>query len=94
MTDMRGSYVKWFACLVLLAGCSMEGKLAEKDLNKVMACKDLRDGETWEFNTNTVKNIRAGFAGGATSATLTDSNGRDRTITSDMNAYIKCQPKS
>jgi hypothetical protein len=81
--------VCWSA--VLAAGCTMEGgELAEKDRNKVMTCKDTRDGEVFQFNTNTIRNVRAGI-GAPSSFDVTTFDGREMTLTSDTEAWIKCE---
>ena len=72
-----------------LFGCTVDGKI-EVERNKKMICKDTRDGETFSFNTNSVTNARLGI-GADHSFDVTDNNGKKRTLTSNMEAYLKCE---
>lgn len=80
------------ALIVLLAaGCTMDGgKVAEKDKNKIMVCKDTRDGETFSFSTNTITNMRAGIGAPSTFDVVT-TDGKARTLSSDMGSWLKCE---
>lgn len=82
------------ASIVLLAGgCTMKGgDIDEKDRNKLMVCKDFRDGEMFSFNTNTITNVRIGV--GAPSAfDVTTTDGKKKTLSSTMEAWLKCENK-
>ena len=75
--------------ILLLASCTMPATMSEDSKNKVIRCTDTRDGEEFIYNTNDVSEIRAGI-GGASVVTLTDSEGRVRTISSTAEAWLKC----
>ena len=77
------------ACL-LTVGCTMDGgEVAQKDLSKTITCKDTRDGEMFSFNTDTITNIRRGV-GAPTSFDMTTNDGKQITLSSDMEAWLKC----
>jgi len=81
--------VTWSA--LLAAGCTVDGgELAESDRNKVMTCKDTRDGEVFQFNTNTIRNFRFGI-GAPSSFDVTTFDGREMTLNSEMEAWLKCE---
>lgn len=79
-------------CIFLLSGCSIEGQLPEGEQNKLMVCKDFRDGETFSFNTNTITDIRVGIGSPTTFKIITIS-GEVKTLSSSMEAYLKCKEK-
>jgi hypothetical protein len=77
--------------LPAIHGCTMNGgDVAKEDLDKIMTCKDTRDNGTFQFNTNTIRNHRAGF-GAPSSFDITTLDGRDMTLTSDMESWLKCE---
>ena len=84
------------ALIVLLAaGCNMKGgDIAEKDRNKLMVCKDTRDGETFSFNTNTITNLRVGLVGAPTTFNVTTTDGKEKTLSSTMETWLKCEKSS
>lgn len=80
--------------LLCLQGCTVDGgDVAEHDKNKIMECTDTRDGEKFSFNTNDVKNVRQGI--GAPSAfDVTTTDGKEKTLSSDMETFLKCEKKT
>jgi hypothetical protein len=83
------------ALIVLLAaGCTMNGgEVSDKDRNKIMTCKDTRDGETFSFNTNTITNIRRGIGAPHTFDVVT-TDGKSMSLSTDMEAWLKCKKSS
>ncbi len=79
---------------LLAAGCTMNGgDVAEEDRNKIMTCTDTRDGEVFQFNTNTITNVRAGI-GAPSSFDIVTLDGRKITLNSNMEAWLKCEKSS
>jgi len=70
----------------------MDGELPEGELNKLMMCKDFRDGETFSFNTNTITDIRVGI-GVPTTFKITTVSGETKILSSSMESYLKCNEK-
>lgn len=75
---------------LLLTGCGVQGEVADEDKNKTVTCVDTRDGETFSFNTTSVKNIVKGFDG-ITTFDVTDSTGTVRKLNSNMEVFLKCK---
>lgn len=75
-------------CLLLCA-CTMKAEYTAKG---VIQCKDLRDGETFAYDTKTVRNGQVGFGGAPSTFEYTDTAGRDRLASSEDSSYIKCEP--
>lgn len=77
---------------LIVSACSVDtgASVSKKDMNKLMVCKDFRDGETFQFNTNTVTNISQGI-GAPTSFDIVTTTGKVMTLNSDMEDYIKCE---
>ena len=75
---------------IIFTGCTVESEVSESSLNKHCICKDFRDGEVFEFNTNDIRNVRVGI-GTTTGFDVKDSNGKERFLSSDMDEYIKCK---
>jgi len=75
--------------VLLVAACSMEGDVSDGGRNKMMVCKDFRDGETFSFNTNTIKNVRIGIVAPTTFDVVT-VDGKAKTLSSEMVPWLKC----
>jgi len=75
--------------VLLFVGCTARTELSEEDENKTKICTDIRDGEVFSFNTNTVTNMRAGFGAPSTFDMVT-TGGKKMTLSSAMAAYLKC----
>lgn len=73
----------------LLCGCSVSGSVAEE--NKLLACTDTRDGERFQFETKTMRDISIGILGAPSCATFTGTDGIVRTICSNAAPFIKCE---
>ncbi len=76
------------ACLSLVA-CYVQGELDQSGKDKLMSCKDARDGETFAYNTNTITDVRIGI-GAPTTFQITTTTGKHMTLNSNMDTYIKC----
>lgn len=68
----------------------MKSSIDEESKNKQVSCVDTRDGETFQFNTNSIYDVRVGY-GADTSFSLTDDDGKKRTLTSSMEVFMKCE---
>lgn len=73
--------------VLLLTGCSMDAKI---EATGIYDCKDLRDGETWSFDSAKIRDVRYGLAGAPSTFKVTDLSGRERLASTEQNAYIKC----
>lgn len=86
----KSSLLAIILTLLLVSGCTINGgDVVKEDLNKIIICKDTRDGETFSFNTNTVTNSRQGF-GAVSSIDIITDDGKQMTISDDMNSWLKC----
>lgn len=83
--------MKMISLLILLAGCTYNGGDATVDW-EFADCTDTRDGETFTVVGSTVRNYRAGI-GAASSFQIDDTEGHTRTLSTDMNAWLKCVPQ-
>jgi hypothetical protein len=82
-----------FLIALLCYSCTVkDGEVAEHDKNKIFDCKDTRDGETFSFNSNTVRDVRVGI-GADSSFTITTLDGKEKKLNSSMEAYIKCEKR-
>ena len=77
--------------LILLTGCTYNGGDATVDW-EFADCTDTRDGETFTIIGSTVRNYRAGI-GAPSTYQIDDTEGRTRTLSTDMNAWLKCVPQ-
>lgn len=84
-------YVILLICFVL-SSCSVEGEINHTALNKVMECRDFRDGESFRFNTNTITKVRIGYGVPSTFKITTD-RGESKTLNSNQESYMKCVEK-
>ena len=79
--------------LVLLAGCTVEGKIDPKEIGRRITCKDLRDGETFTYivaQGNPI--VRVGFAGAETTGYFVDITGKHRSYTkAQLDRDWKCE---
>ena len=76
---------------VLLCGaCTTEGEVSSEDLNKIIICKDTRDGEVFKYNTNTVHDIRVKNFNELDSISFTTVDGKKMTITGKNEVLYKC----
>jgi hypothetical protein len=90
----RSAHGLSFLIALLCSSCTVEGvDVAEHDKNKIIDCKDTRDGDAFSFNTNTVKDVRAGI-GAPTTFTVTTLDGKEKHLSSDMEAYLKCEKRT
>lgn len=79
-----------FVLLSIIAGCTVKGgEVVGEDKNKIMDCTDIRDGDIFSFNTNSITNIRLGI-GSPNTADIVTLSGKNMTISSGMESYIKC----
>lgn len=78
------------AVIWLIVGCTIRGEVT-MTYQGIYHCTDLRDGERFDYNTNTIRDARIGI-GAPTTVTFTDTTGRVRQASTDENAYIKCVP--
>lgn len=76
--------------VVMASGCTAKAEISEEDKNKTMSCKDTRDGERFSFRTNDITDIRAGL-GAPTSMSIVTLKGKKMTVTSSMEAWLKCE---
>ena len=77
-------------CFVAV-GCTVDGgSVVKEDLNKIVICKDARDGEIFSFNSNTITNVRRGF-GAPGSVDITTDDGKKMTLSDDMSLWLKCK---
>ena len=87
--------ITWFtsALIILLVclmtGCTTSGNISETG-NKLMECKDTRDGEVFRFNTKTITNIRVGFLA-PTTFDLVTLDGRKKSLSDQAEAWLKCE---
>ena len=79
--------------LFATTGCTVSGDLDEEFKNKNVICTDIRDGEKFEYNTNTIRDIRVDPISHYVKMTLTDSTGKVRTMDTPMEQWIKCVDK-
>lgn len=86
---MKLNKVFIFITCLSLAACSVQGELDQSGKNKLMSCKDTRDGETFAYNTNTITDICIGI-GAPTTFKIVTTTGKHMTLNSNMDAYIKC----
>jgi hypothetical protein len=90
----RSTFGLSFLIALLCSSCTVKNaEVAGHDKNKIMDCKDTRDGETFSFNTNTVRDISVGI-GGDSSFTVTTLDGKEKKFNSNMEAYIKCEKRT
>lgn len=74
-----------------ISGCTMDGgSLSNEDMDKIVTCKDARDGEVFEFNTNTISNVRRGL-GVPSSFDIVTIDGKKMTLNSSMETWLKCE---
>lgn len=73
----------------LITGCSVSGEVSQNDLNKVVTCKDVRNGDVFSFNTSSITNVRVGFDG-QPSFDIVTNNGRRININKKMDTWLKC----
>lgn len=77
-------------CLVMV-GCTYDGgAVADVDLNKTVTCTDVRDGDVFTFNTNSITNVRAGIGAPSSFDVVTD-DGRAMTLSNSMAAWVRCE---
>ena len=74
--------------IVVLSACTMNGELPEYEKNKLKKCVDMRDGETFYFNTNSIHDIRVGI-GCPTSFKIVTTNGDTVLLNDNMEAWLK-----
>jgi hypothetical protein len=77
---------------VLAAGCSMEGHLENGQENRIVDCTDVRDGEKFTFNSDTIKDIRYGIFADSC-FTVTIESGKERTLCKSHEAWLKCKDR-
>ncbi len=73
--------------LLVLGGCSFE--VADGFENLDMSCTDTRDGETFTYNTDTIRDIQVTLNGNY-SFNIRDDTGKLRWFTGMSEAYYKC----
>lgn len=78
-----------FSILLVLGGCSFEAKVAEEYENVNMSCTDTRDGETFTYNTDTLKDMQVTLSG-SYSFNIRDDTGKLRWFTEMSEVYYKC----
>lgn len=83
--------MKMIPLLILLAGCTIDSGEVTTDFD-LAVCTDTRDGETFTIVGSTLRNYRAGI-GAPSSYQIDDTEGRTRTLSSDMSAWLKCVPQ-
>lgn len=76
--------------ICVLVGCTVKGTVSAT-YTGLYHCTDLRDGEKWDYNTATIRDVQVGL-NAPTRATYTDTTGRVRVAYDYENAYIKCVP--
>ena len=74
----------------MLCGCGFKGSVTfdEGKENAWVQVTDMRDGEVFYYNNNTINNPVRGV-GVPSSVDIVTSDGRKMTINSDMMAYLK-----
>jgi len=75
---------------VTTVSCTMDGSLSDDSENKIVRCKDTRDGEVFTYASDSVKNVRIGI-GAPTTIEFVDMSGRERTMSTEDNKYWKCK---
>lgn len=85
---MDKPYIGVVLLLLVVVGCTFEGKYnGEK---RILECKDFRDNEVFQFNTENIFSIKVRPSGRA-SFRVIDTEGRERYLTSTMESYMKCK---
>lgn len=84
---MKTAMIVVLICISLSA-CTMKAEVSEQDKNKIVTCTDTRDGESFSFHTNTVRDTWVGL--NDTCYTATDFQGRNRKLCGSMIDFMKC----
>lgn len=85
--------IKILLVSLLICGCTVDAEINEETKNSIITCKDTRDGEVFSFYGNTVTNVRSGYLGAASTFDMVTTDGIEMTLSSDMEAYMKCSTK-
>jgi len=83
--------MKMIPLFILLTGCTYNPGEATADF-ELAVCTDTRDGKQFTIIGSTLRNYRAGV-GAPSTYEIDDTEGRTRTLSSDMNAWLKCVPQ-
>jgi len=78
--------------LIVVSGCTFKAEPSDLDFDgRLTNCVDTRDGETFSIirDREHIFNTRIGL-NGIGYATIIDTDGRERSITSAMDSYLKC----
>jgi len=89
MTDHRPSHLLLaLACLV--AGCSFKADVHVTDPG-IWECKDLRDGEIWQYDNTQTPIDAIGDLSGHMRIQLTDTQGNEHTLFYPEPDWLKCK---
>lgn len=71
-------------------GCTTKGHLEDTDKNKLVTCVDSRDGSQFQFETNSVSNVRLAVGSATSSFDAVTLDGEAIRLDKSMEAFLKC----
>jgi len=83
--------MKYVLLALLLTACTYDAGTVGP--GQVLDCKDFRDGETFTIRSENMGNFRGGI-GTDSCISGRDDNGKERTLCSSMQQFIKCEKRA